>query len=350
MIDLTKRTKNIISCSIVIFITLLISGCGTLDSVSMPGIMYSNPAKLKAEAIEVIKQSAVSNDAYVRTYAMEALAEANCDGCDTLIQQALSDSTVSVKVAAAIASGDMHIQQTKDTLEVMLRSKEPMIQLAAGYALEKMGIKEERFARWYDKALLSANERYAGQSCMLIGKLGETPLRRNSKDKLWTVMKKNDQKPYIRLQAAEALARMGDIRVTERLLDFAGSSYADDRLLVVSSLKLLGSQECYAMLSVLAADEQIEVSLSALRSLGALAGKDDVVPAYKALEYKDPYNDKNTTQRVRHLAILAIGSFGNEMDQSILKRYLSDDSELIRLTAAVATINWEKVISSKYTP
>ncbi len=344
-----NKAKLFLTVILVTFLSsVFTTGCKSIDSVSIPSLMYSNPEKLKAEAIEVIKQSAGSNDPYVKTYAMEALSKADCDGCDTLIQQSLSDTTLSVKIAAAIAAGDMRIEQTRDTLELMRRSQEPMLQLAAGYALEKMGIDGERFIRWYDKALLSSNERYAGQSCLLLGKLGNTPIRRNSKDKLWTVMKKTDQKAYIRLQAAEALARLGDIRVTERLLDFAGSSFADDRLLVVSSLKLLGSQECYAMLSVLAADEQIEVSLSALRALGPLAGKDDVVPAYRALEYKDPYNDQNVTQRVKHLAILAIGSFGNEMDQSILKRYLSDNNEFIRLTAAVATINWEAVISKKY--
>ena len=339
-------SKGIYFSLITFLLVIFSNGCGTIDTVTMPGILTTNPESIKNKAIEVIKQSAMSSDPYVRTYAMEALSKANCDGCGALVQQALSDTTVSVKVAAAIAAGDMQIVQTKDQLENMLKSSEPMIKLAAGYALEKMG--DRRFVKWYDKSLLSSNARYAGQSCLLIGKLGNTPLRRNSREQLWQVMKKPNQKPYIRLQAAEALARLGDSRIAERLLDFAGSSFADDRLLVVSALKLLGSPECYAMLSVLSADEQIEVSLSALRSLGTLAGKEDIVPAYEALEYEDPYNDQNVTQRVRHLAILAISSFGNEKDISILNKYLSDKSEFIRLTAAVAVIEWNKVINRMY--
>ena len=345
----TKNIRVIISLLLLIFTGAYITGCTTMENVSLPGIMLSNPEAVKTEAVEVIKKAANSNDSYVKTYAMEALSKAQCDGCAMLIQQALNDTTVSVRVAAAIAAGDMQIIETREALEKMCKDKEPMVQLAAGYALEKMNMDAARFRVWYDKALKSSNSRYAGQSCLLVGKLGITPTRNNSKAKLRQVMKKPNQKPYIRLQAAEALARLGDTEITERLLDFAGSSFADDRLLTVSALKELGCKECYAMLSVLASDEQIEVSLSALRALGPLAGKEDVVPAYRALEYIDPYGEAEVTKRVRHLAILAIGSFGNEMDQSLLKRYLNDKDEFIRLTAAVATIEWKRIIDRRYT-
>lgn len=318
---------------------ILTAGCGVSHTAINP-VIGVNAASLQADALEEIMQAAVSPDAYVRTYAMEALALAGDNSCDKLIVMSLSDQTVAVRSAAAIAAGDRKILSARAGLEKMISSDNVMIRLCAGYALEKMG--DERFLRWYDKALVSDIPQYAGQACLLLGKLGNSANRSGSRKVLWQVMNKPGQKPYIRLQAAEALARLGDMSVKQRLLDFAGSGYADDRLLTVSALKLLACNECIAMLSVLADDEQIEVRLSALRGLGVLAGEDDIKPAYKALSYTDPYNDNTVTQRVRHLAVLAIGSFGRDSDAGLLKEQLNSSDSFLRLTAAIAVLEWQK--------
>ncbi|MBN2063629.1 MAG: HEAT repeat domain-containing protein [Sedimentisphaerales bacterium] len=332
--------KLYINLLIVFISVLFFAGCGVSHNAIRP-VIRVNAASLQADALEVIMQAAVSPDAYVRTYAMEALALAGDNSCDKLIVMSLGDQTVAVRSAAAIAAGDRRIASARAELEKMISSENVMIRLCAGYALEKMG--DQRFVRWYDNALTSDIPQYAGQSCLLLGKLGNSSYRPDSKTVLWQVMNKSGQKPYIRLQAAEALARLGDMSVKQRLLDFAGSGYADDRLLTVSALKLLACNECIAMLSVLADDEQIEVKLSALRGLGVLAGEDDIKPAYKALTYTDPYNDNTVTQRVRHLAILAIGSFGRDSDAGILKEQLNNSSDsFLRLTAAIAVLEWQK--------
>ncbi len=331
--------KLYINLLLVFTSVLLTAGCGVNHTAIAP-VMGINSASLQADALEVIMQAAVSPDAYVRTYAMEALALAGDKSCDKLIAMSLSDQTVAVRSAAAIAAGDRKILAARAELEKMISSDNVMIKLCAGYALEKMG--DQRFLHWYDKALVSDIPQYAGQACLLLGKLGNSAHRPDSRKVLWQVMNKPGQKAYIRLQAAEALARLGDMSVKQRLLDFAGSGYADDRLLTVSALKLLACNECIAMLSVLADDEQIEVKLSALRGLGALAGEDDIKPAYKAMSYTDPYNDNIVTQRVRHLAILAIGSFGRDSDAGILKEQLNSSDSFIRLTAAIAVLEWQK--------
>lgn len=324
----------------VIFISGCTSGTGNLTSV-----LPVNAAALQVDALEVIMQAGVSPDPYVRTYAMEALALAGDGSCDKLIVMSLSDQTVAAQSAAAIAAGDRKITAAREQLEKMIQSDNVMVKLCAGYALEKLG--DRRFVRWYDKALVSDVPQYAGQACLLLGKLGESQLRADSRVKLQQVMNKPGQKPYIRLQAAEALARLGDMSIKERLLDFAGSGYADDRLLTVSALKLLGSNECYAMLSVLAYDDQIEVKLSALRALGTLAGKEDAAPAYPALNYTDPLNDPTVTQRVRHLAILAVGSFGRDSDAGLLKEQLNSSNKFLSLTAAIAILDWQKARIAK---
>ncbi len=327
--------KHLIIFIIVFAISL--TGC----SNSFEPILLDSSKSVKNSAILNIQQACTSRNPYIRTYAMEGLVQIGDSTADNLIVRSLKDTTNAVRCAAAIAAGDRKITAAKDQLEKMIATNDIMTKLSAGYALEKLG--DNRFLHWYDKALQSNIDRYAGQSCLLLGKLGKSGLRKNSIRQLRNVMEKPGQKPYIRLQAAEALARLGDSSIKERLLDFAGSGYADDRLLTVSALKLLGSPECYAMLSVLAYDDQLEVKLSALRALGTLAGKDDIAPAYQALEYQDPFNDASTTQRVKHLALLAIGSFGRNGDASIFKEYLNSKDDMLKLTAAIAVLEWDRI-------
>lgn len=337
----TKAYWKKVAAVIIIALTITVTGCSREKEVVMKSISLPvGPETLVKKSTEVIKDLAKSENPYIRTYAMEGLVSIADSSADELIVKALDDDIDAVQAAAAIAAGDRQIKAAVPKLEKLIKSDNIMIKLNAGYALEKMG--DRRFLKWYDKAIVSSNEKYAGQSCLLLGKLGDSPFRKNSKEILHEVMDVKGQKPYIRLQAAEALARLGDTSIKTRLLDFAGSGYADDRLLTISALKLLGCTECYAMLSVLASDDQIEVKLSALRALGTLAGKDDREPVYKALDYSDPYNDKTVTERVRHLALLAIGSFGLTQDAAVLGSYLDNQSELIRLTAATASLNWQK--------
>lgn len=335
---MTIRPKIQSMFTILIIALFWLAGCSNSSNILESSLL--SPASLKVDAIVGIYRASESKDPYIRTYAMEGLVQIGTVAGDNLIVKSLSDETVAVRSAAAIAVGDRKIESARSKLETMLSDPDIMIRLCVGYGLEKLG--DTRFVNWYDNALESSIERYAGQSCLLLGKLGTDGYRQNSIEKLREVMSRAGQKPYIRLQAAEALARLGDSSVKQRLLDFAGSGYADDRLLTISALKLLGSNECYAMLSVLAYDDQLEVKLSALRALGTLAGEEDRAPAYQALKYQDPYQDESVTQRIRHLAILAIGSFGRDGDLSILKDFINGKDQMLALTACIAVLDWGK--------
>ena len=288
----------------------------------------------------VLAQAVQDADPDIRCNALETLSYSRGPDSAAAIRQALLDPIPAVRFAAAVAAGTIKDTGAREQLEILLQDSNTSVRLAAGFALERIG--DRRFKAWYDKVLMGDDKMLAGQACMLLGKLGNTPQRTDSKAKLWRVMYKKDQAPVVRLQAAEALARLGDPKILRKLLVYAGSGYADDRLIAISGLEYCGGPEAYAMLTVLADDPQIEVRLAAIRALGKRADEKDRNLVRKSVRYTDPQGDAIATTRVRGLAVLALGRVGKPRDAALLYEAMADDNARVRVSAARATIDYLK--------
>ena len=295
-------------------------------------------ARLHNRARQVILEAAGGNDPAVRSHAYEIMAQMRDYDIPQLVRHGLADPSPAVRFAAAIAAGDLTDYAARPMLERLLRDSNPSVKLAAAYALEKLG--DKRFGKWYDYVLDSDDTALVSQACILLGKLGNTSLRTDSKEKLWRILEKKNQHAPVKLQAAEALARLGDDKITRRLLAFAGSGYADDRLLAINGLELIDGPESYAMLTVLLDDPQIEVQLAAIRALGGNASDAERQLARQSVEYKDPESDDIATARVRGLAVLALGKTGLVEDETYIMQALNDNFGYVRTAAAKAAIEW----------
>jgi len=278
----------------------------------------------------------------LRVHALESLALLPDRSVIPEIRGSLNDPTPAVRFAAAVAVGDVKDLVSRDILQRLVRDPNPSVQLAAGYALEKLG--DRHFAHWYDNILFSRDTNLAGQACLLIGKLGRTAIRKDSNAKLWRVLTQPDQSPSVQLQAAEALARLGDRKILKRLLVFASSLYADDKLLAIVGLRHIGGRDVFAQMTVLADDPQIEVKLSAIRALGKLAEDKQVRFVRSSLKYKDPDGENLATRRVRGLAVLALGSVGTDKDIRLLYNLMAENArnKYLRIAAARAVIDYLK--------
>lgn len=290
---------------------------------------------LETVARQILLRSVYSAEPAIRCHALESLAHLGGLGTLALVRKQLYDPVPAVQFAAAVAAGDLRDHAARNFLEELLSSENISVQLGAAYALERMG--DTRFANWYDHVLASSDERLCGQACWLLGKLGTGTGRADSTQKLWAVLGKVEQSPSIRLQAAEALARLGDQSVLRKLLVFASSAYADDRILASSGLGLISGPDAYSMLTVLADDPQIEVRLAAARALAENAHDNDRQLARDTLaNYIDPQQDPIVTARVRGLAAMTLGAIGQHQDASVLLETMGLESEYIRLAAARA--------------
>ncbi|MCF7957458.1 MAG: HEAT repeat domain-containing protein [Phycisphaerae bacterium] len=320
--------------------------CGCQDHQRLSNESWAaSDQKLDARIIQVLETTLADEDPVLRCHGLESLASWGAPNALPMIRKSLHDPVPAVRYIAAIAAGDIKDYNARPVLGHLLKDENISVKLGAGYALEKMG--DKRFGQWFDNVLLSGDENLAGQGCMLIGKLGNTPIRLESKKKLWHVMRKADQHPSVRLQAAEALARLGDKEVLSKLLVFSGSGYADDRVIAISGLELLGGPEANGMLSVLLDDEQLEVKLAALRALGKTADPSYYSIARDNLNYVDGQGDPQATLRVRQLAILALGKIGDERDAGSLLAGMHAKSKYLQIAAARAGIDYLKVSKTR---
>jgi len=302
------------------------------------GCQGVNEEAMRGRMEQVLYGAVADEDAQLRCHGLESLAELGGAEAAAVIRGYMEDEAAAVRFAAALAAGDIMDQQSRGGLERLLGDESEAVRLAAGYSLEKLG--DERFGNWYDEALDGDDEQLKGLGCMLLGKLGNSGFRSGSKEKLWGVLEKAGQSASVKLQAAEALARLGDERVLRRLLSYSASGYADDRLLAISGLEQLGGEDAYSMLVVLTDDALMEVRLAAIRSLGSRAEGEDLEAARQGLSYTDENGDAVVTARVRGLAALALGRIGKEEDGRRLYEAMRGGSRYAQIAAARGMIDY----------
>ncbi|MCH9022744.1 MAG: HEAT repeat domain-containing protein [Planctomycetes bacterium] len=315
----------------------VLSGCG----IQQTSPQKLTPQALREKAKEVLIQAAESEDAALRSHGLESFAQLKDDlEAPAYVRKGMHDPSEVVRFAAAMAAGDLKDYTSRPLLEQLLHSENASVKMAAAYGLEKMG--DTRFGRWYDHVLLGDDANLCGQACLILGRLGSGPLRPHSRDKLWQVLNKQGQAVPVKLQAAEALARLGDKTILKKLLVYANSGYGDDRIIAISGLALLGGPEVVGMLRALADDPQIEVRLAAVRALGHQAESPHLELVRKHVTYKDSQGNPLATARVRGLAILALGKVGTKADAKRLYKAMTDKMPYIRVAAARATIDYLK--------
>ncbi|MBN1436692.1 MAG: HEAT repeat domain-containing protein [Sedimentisphaerales bacterium] len=335
----TKGRRRFARQALVLLMVLIAALVGSSGCNSPTNTFSSiSPSQLNQRIRAVTNAAVVSSDPITRCHGLESLAALNDLQAAATIHRHFYDNSAAVRFAAAMAAGDMRDTTARPQLQILLRDNSISVQLAAAYALERIG--DQRFGNWYDHVLASDNAQLCGQACMILGRLGNNGIRQDSRDKLWRVLNRPDQDTAVRLQAAEALARLGDERIIERLLAYGGSTYADDRLMAISGLELLGGADAFAMLTVLAGDPQIEVRLAAFGALGSANDQTNLQELRDALEYRDPDGDQVVTERVRGLALLSLGKIANPQDGNLLYHTMEDNSEYLRLAAARAAIDW----------
>jgi len=326
------------NCVVAVLLAAAVMVCGChFNKLKLPARGVPDSV-MEKRLYTVLTEAVADEEPLLRCHGLESLAYLGTLQAAPLIRKGLHDTVPAVRFSAAVAAGDIKDHPSRGLLEKMLNDENISVKLAAGYALERLG--DKRFSKWYDNILPGNDEKLSGQVCMLLGKLGNTTLRGDSKEKLWQLIHKKNINPIIRLQAAEALACLGDRKIIKILLSFAGSGYADDRIIAISGLEKLDIPESYAMLTVLTEDDRIEVQLAALRGLGGQAQDEKMEIARRAAGDPGKENETEGSLRVRQLALLALGSFAAPKDGYLLYQGMADKSKYIRVTAARAAIDY----------
>ena len=279
-----------------------------------------------------------SPEELVRAHALEVIADVGPNNPAPLVVPLLDDPSPLVRKAAAISAGRLKIAAARGAV---LRLAAPKVsandsadpnqptyvqqaRLAAIFALHQLG--DARYTHEFELSARDPRPQIRGDTALLLEWIGNT-----SSTPLLTQMMTHDVSENVRLQAAEALWKMGDQRGEDFLITALQSGYISD--VMVALMALAGPRDRRVFKNVfgfLTYDEHPEVSIVAARAAGQLGSDDGVGVAEAAAKDGDPLR--------RSLGALALGDIGRADSQPILAKLLDDDTPDVRLTAAAALL------------
>jgi HEAT repeat protein len=225
------------------------------------------------------------------------------------------------------------IDEMWEPIHILRVSGAPAIGIAAAYGLMKLG-RPEYFQLLRD-AITAEDQTVRANAALLLGKSG----RPEARPFLWWVLRHRDSADKVVLQAAESIARLGDDRIYPKLWSRLISAYADDRVIGVQAMGVLGTEEAKNALVTMLDDPVPEVRLAAAEQLGRHGeptGEAEVLAVVAENQFAE--RDAQGQERIKVLAALAIGEIGSDKLLRYLPPLLTDPSKRVRLAAAKAVL------------
>ena len=288
---------------------------------------------LPAQARQIVLDGLADVDPQIRANAVEVVASTRDMGLMPRVQGLLADRVVPVKFAAAVAVGDLAYAPARDQVGSLLNDPNPNVQLAAFYAISRLG--QPELYQEICKAVASDDQTVRANAALLLGKSG----RKEAMRFLYWALQRDDSSDMVVLQAAEAVAMLGDQRIYRKLWTSLISKYADDRVIGIRAMGALGTDEAKSAIITMLDDPVPEVRLAAAEQLGKLGdfgGEAEVLAVFEKNLMADM--DAQGQQRTKTLAALAIGEISAERPAKYLPQLLQDPSKFVRLAAAKAVL------------
>ncbi len=280
-----------------------------------------DPALAAAARQEIIKAYS-SKDPIVRAHAIEAMQTTVPAEMTAQITAGMSDPNPVLRFSAAMAVGLLELNEAKPTLLKLAEDSDASVRVGAKFALHRLG--DSRFSHDFEYTWKDPVKSTRANTAFVLGHLGEP-----TADKILLPLLR-DRDATVRLQAAEALWRLGDQRGLEPLIAATISGFPDDQMIVLLALAqprdLRVSQNIRGALT----SEYDEVSLVAARAMGMLNSDEGYGVALKGAKSADP--------RQRLLAAMAFGAIRRADAQDVLKKLLSDSDPDVRLAAGSAIL------------
>jgi HEAT repeat protein len=282
---------------------------------------------LQAQAQQQVDSALASSDEIVRAHALEVLKLVNSPEAATRIVAALGDSSSLVRKAASFAAGELRTKEATDRLNANLPATEApgklQERMAIIFALHRLG--DTSHSHIFEATASDPDEHIRGDTAFILGMLGE----RSAVGILLQMLYKDRSAP-VRLQAAEALWKLGDERGEDELIKSTVSMYPDDKMIALLALAQPHDTRVLGHVDGLLTDDYPEVGLIAARAAGMLGSDSGYGVALNGAKNVDP--------RQRLLAAMAFGAIGRADAQPELAKLLADDNADTRLAAAGALL------------
>jgi len=296
--------------------------------------------ELEVQATQIIQQALANSNPQVRASVIETVAALPISRARKFmpeVQQLLKDEFVPVKFAAAVTIGDTGYSQARGDITQLLKDDNENVKIAAAYAAYKLG--SAGGLAIIRASLKSRDQSARANAAFLLGKSGESP--RQVLPLLYETMRDETSDEKVILSSIEAIARLGDNKIYQKLWAMLISAYADDRVCGVRAMGALGTSQARDSILTMLKDDLPEVRLVAaeqLGNMGDIAGEKVVINALT----KDIANsqDHETKARIQTLAALAIGQIRTPTLKNFLPELLKSEFQFARLAAAKATLQY----------
>jgi HEAT repeat protein len=316
-------------------ITLAVCTFGCHESLQVqetPPLASGSISELLPEAEQIIQEGLSDSDPLIRTNTIEVIAATKQVKFMPKVERLLlGDDFVPVRFAAALAVGDLKYSLAENSVKKLLNDKEENVNIAADYALCKLGASID--FELVRKATASSDQTVRANAAFLLGKSGD----KNSLKVLYWALRNKDSDDKVRFNAVEAISRLGDERIYPKLWAMLISIYADDRVMGVKAMGALGTEEAKNALITKLDDDVLEVRLAAAEQLGMLGettGEAEVLKVFT--KNLTSGLDKKELERVNTLTARAIGQIKTANLTKFLPQLLKTESKLVRITAAQA--------------
>jgi len=313
------------------FLMIVVFGCGE-SAQTTPGNLTGTDLSVSwSEAQRIIQDALKDKDPLVKVHAIEVVASTRQLKLMPQVQQLMQDNYVPVRFATALAVGDVEYSPARSSLNKLLNDRDANVIVAAAYAMVKLGsVQHIQILR---KAATDIDLKVRANAVLLLGKSND----KSSIQLLWNTLQDKSSDDRTVYQAAEALARLGDNRIYQKLWTMLISAYADVRLMGVRAMGKLKTPEAKNALIRMLDDDILEVRLVAAEQLGVFR---DPIGEPKVLEVfeKKLTNgmDLQAAERINVLTALAIGQIRTPTLKKFLPQLLQNNSKFVRIAAAKA--------------
>jgi HEAT repeat protein len=338
-----QPVKNKAAFACVILSLIAFCGCETDSGKQQTGnATAGNPVSsdLEVQATQIIQQALANSNPQVRANAIEKVAGIPISRARKFmpeVQQLLKDEFVPVKFAAAVAIGDTGYSQAQGDITQLLKDDNENVRIAAAYAAYKLG--SAGGLAIIHASIRSKDQTVRANAAVLIGKSGESPKR--ALPLLYETIRDETSDDKVMLCSIEAIARLGDETIYQKLWAMLISEYADDRVCGVRAMGALGTSKARDSLLTMLKDDMTEIRLVAAEQLGNLgdtSGEKVVIDALAKNTANAP--DQEAKARIQTLAALAIGQIRTPTLKKFLPELLKSEFQFARLAAAKAILQY----------
>ncbi len=309
-----------------------------------------DPGLLHELALGLIDDALWSEEGLIRARAAAALAELADLSAHPLLQRGLEHPDPSVRAHAVETVGRLGNPALQPELEQRLNDSDPFVRAAAAWALGRLGQPSSQPLlrhRLLDRhahvkvraagALLLLGDRSALPSLTGALEAKDAAVRIQAAEVLGHLLEPSARNPlerrrhqdtdlYVRLYAAEALAKIGDHEAVSYLRAAVSNGNGFLGLFAGELLSNLGDRSAVPFLKAALADHaDVRMRLYAAWTLGRFGDRSGLQSAEEVLKHPDP--------QLRANAAWTLGEIGGEEAMSLLKTVLRDEITTVKMHA-----------------